>query len=169
MRSAATLRCLALGTNLALCFRSPERRCSLSEAWGLRVLPGSPCRRPRLETTGSPRFLLGPNGTAPRSLTPGGPPCLARAASRCCRRLDRGRRLPQIVRFRGSVTRPCHSLSTLRVEGYPKPRKTRFRVAATLFRVGLVTHWAHLKGFSSALCHRIPLSQASPGAPVLRS
>jgi len=33
--------------------------------------------------------------------------------------------------FRGSITRPAHSLSTLRRHGLPEPRKTRFRLLAS--------------------------------------
>lgn len=46
-----------------------------------------------------------------------------------CRRLL----LPQL---RGSITRPTHSLCTLRSSGYPTPRNTRFRLVASLVRVG---------------------------------
>lgn len=40
--------------------------------------------------------------------------------------------------FRGSIARPWHSLSTLRGEGRPSPRKTRFRLPARLCRAGFV-------------------------------
>jgi hypothetical protein len=39
--------------------------------------------------------------------------------------------------FRGSMTRPMRSLSTLHVAGHPTPRKTRSRLAACLGRTGL--------------------------------
>lgn len=52
---------------------------------------------------------------------------------------DPGRPIP----FRGSITRPSHSLSTLRnfplPAGIVRPRKTRFRLLARLYRAGLVT------------------------------
>jgi len=40
--------------------------------------------------------------------------------------------------FRGSIARLGHSLSTLRSEGRPSPRKTRFRLPARLCRAGFV-------------------------------
>ena len=51
---------------------------------------------------------------------------------------------PTMHKFRGSITRPVHSLSTLR--SFPpsaevvRPRKTRSRLVVNLGRVGLVTH-----------------------------
>src|SRR3954467_1453822 len=41
-------------------------------------------------------------------------------------------------RFRGSIARHWDSLSTLRSEGCPSPRKTRFRLLAKLCRAGFV-------------------------------
>jgi len=53
------------------------------------------------------------------------------AALRCCLPQFQKRRLPQDVKFRGSITRPTGSLSTLRgLEALSKPRKTRFRLVA---------------------------------------
>jgi len=54
---------------------------------------------------------------------------------------------PTIRMFRGSITRPAHSLSTLRHHGRPWPRKTRFRLLAKLCRAGLVTRWVPVQGF----------------------
>src|SRR3954452_23063920 len=50
-------------------------------------------------------------------------------------------------RSRGSIARPRHWLSTLRSGCHQPPRKTRFRLPARLYRVGLVTHKAPTKGF----------------------
>src|ERR1700679_683239 len=47
------------------------------------------------------------------------------------------RRLPRRI-FRGSIARHWDSLSTLRSEGHPSPRKTRFRLLAKLCRAGFV-------------------------------
>jgi len=55
----------------------------------------------------------------PCSQTPAGPRRLAQAALRWGRRAIQGRRLPQRYRFRGSITRPSHSLCTLRSGGRP--------------------------------------------------
>ena len=68
--------------------------------------------------------------------TPAGPERQAIQRPRCCLPLQTRRRLPQFG-FRGSITRPTSSLSTLRSPGYPgKPRKTRFRAVANLTRAG---------------------------------
>ena len=48
---------------------------------------------------------------------------------RCCLPLHRQRRPTQRMPFRGSITRPADLLSTLRSQGHPCPRKTRFRLA----------------------------------------
>ena len=72
--------------------------------------------------------------------------------------------------FRGSIARPSTSLSTLRRRPYEiSPRKTRFRLVASLCRAGFAPAGSHLKGFRSvSYClHRFPLSQAWPGAQSL--
>ena len=51
------------------------------------------------------------------------------------------------MKYRGSITRLLISLSTLRSDGYPSPRKTRFRLLARLYRTGLVTRRVLTKGF----------------------
>lgn len=57
-------------------------------------------------------------------------------------------RTPTIRTFRGSITRPQHSLSTLRSPGRPRsPRKTRFQLAAHLCCAGLVTRRIPMDGF----------------------
>ena len=71
-------------------------------------------------------------------------------------------------RFRGSITRPAHSLPTLHVAGHPTPRKTRFRLAATLCRAGLVTRRVPMQGFSFCFLHRHPPCPDLPGAPKTR-
>jgi len=50
-------------------------------------------------------------------------------------------------RFRGSIARHWDSLSTLRSEGSPSPRKTRFRLLAKLCRAGFVDPQGCMKGF----------------------
>jgi hypothetical protein len=73
------------------------------------------------------------------------------------------------VTFRGSVTRPARSLSTLRGSDYSDwtPRETRFPMAANLVGAGLSP--AGLLQEVSTLCfnsHRFPLLVAFPGAPT---
>jgi hypothetical protein len=50
--------------------------------------------------------------------------------------------------FRGSITQRLISLSTLRRDGRPSPRKTRFRLLARLCRAGLDTRRVPMKGFT---------------------
>jgi hypothetical protein len=52
--------------------------------------------------------------------------------------------------LRGSIARPSPGLSTLRPRGRPHRRKTRFRLPARLYRVGLVTHRIPMTGFRDA-------------------
>ena len=54
---------------------------------------------------------------------------------------------PRVSDFSGLNGRRRCWLSTLRSAAYPAPRKTRFRLLAKLYRVGLVTHKAPSKGF----------------------
>ena len=65
------------------------------------------------ETAVSPKFPGNPHMHMPRSRTPPGPPRQAVTALRCCLPSALQRRLPGTV-FRGSITRPMHSLFTLR-------------------------------------------------------
>src|SRR5271154_4730334 len=58
------------------------------------------------------------------------------------------------------MTRPWHWLSTLRPGHYWTGRKTRFRLLARLYRVGLVTHRVATKGLRRLL---ITSSPPSPG------
>ena len=57
---------------------------------------------------------------------------------------------PTTRTFRGSITRPAHSLSTLRHHGLPCQRKTRFQPLAKLCRAGLLTRWVPSQGFRNA-------------------
>jgi hypothetical protein len=51
---------------------------------------------------------------------------------------------------RDVAIKPWHSLSTLRPDGRPRGRKTRFRLLARLCRVGLIAHKVPAKGFHFA-------------------
>ena len=122
-------------TTLASVFAPSGRR---RAGRGLRGV-GVPVPEPELsvETDGSPRFPGTPRVPWPCSPTPAGPStpghCGASARSP---RLTRTR--APAKSFRGSIARPGHSLSTLRSEGRPSPRKTRFRLLARLCRAGFV-------------------------------
>src|SRR5271156_455727 len=58
------------------------------------------------------------------------------------------RRLSRVDRFRGSITRLWHLLSTLHGLDYSSTGKTRFRLPAKLCRAGLITRRVPTKGFS---------------------
>src|SRR5438477_8227 len=72
------------------------------------------------------------------------------------------RRLPQLY-FRGSITRPWHSLSTLRRVPRDTRRKTHFPLLATV-RGGIGYPQDSNERFPSCFLHLLPLSQAFPGA-----
>ena len=68
---------------------------------------------------------------------------------------------PRAVTFRGSITRPTHSLSTLRRVGYPPPRKTRFQLAANLGWAGFAPAGPTSEGF--AMLYSYVIVPPSPG------
>ena len=86
----------------------------------------------------------------PCSSTPAGPLRSATAALRCCLPPFGRRRLPRFPTFRGSITRPAHSLSTLRRVGYPTATQDSLPAAGQPYRAGLVTRWVPTKGFRSS-------------------
>ena len=67
---------------------------------------------------------------------------------------------PAMRSFRGSITRPARSLSTLRSGSYPTLRKTRFRWVANPFRAGLGTRRAPYAISRRASRPAIPSDQA---------
>jgi len=109
-----------------------------------------------VEATGPPRFLENPCGRVLLS-DPGGI-----ASARPLRRRDAAfRRFKNVgshedITFRGSITRPAHSLSTLRSPGRPGTTQDSLPAAGQLFRTGLVTRRVPMKGFR----FRFLLSQA---------
>src|ERR1700693_4098044 len=54
------------------------------------------------------------------------------------------------------MARLGHRLSTLRSAAHTAPRKTRFRLRAKLYRVGLATHRAPTKGFQGVVVTSFP-------------
>lgn len=118
---------------------------------------GLSCRFPHsglivdVETKGSLRFLGNPYVHALPFSDPGGTEhARPISACRCCLPQLLRRRLPQNLDFRGSITRPAHSLSTLRSMSHPITTQDSLPAAGQLYRVGLVTHWVPLKGFNSS-------------------
>src|SRR5436190_15562611 len=94
---------------------------------------------------GSPAFLGNPVVLLPCSTTPAGRSRVrsydAAARPPCCPR----RRLPHLV-FRGSITRPWHSLSTLRRGSRLAPTQDSLPAADQLYRTGS-TRRVPSKGF----------------------
>ena len=132
-------------------------------------------RRFRLPTmmSGSPRFLGNPCVRAPLS-DPGrvsAPDLRALPRSRCIDvafRTYEGVGLHEKDPFRGSITRLAHPLSTLRSHGCPctplRPRKTRFRLAVNLVRLGLSPSGCYVR-FPFCSPTSLPPHPGLPGAP----
>ena len=99
------------------------------------------------ETTGPPRFLENPHVHMPCSLTPVGLTHLAHDDASARPPYHHTTRAPDEWAFGAQ----SHGLCTrcLRFAGRitPPPRKTRFRLLATLYRTGLATRRVPTKGF----------------------
>ena len=116
---------------LELVYRLLRPACHDGDGQGL---PGS------RETLVIIRHVLRPRWDQARSWTK----CQLAGAAPACDN-DEGSRQ---WRFRGSIAQRLISLSTLRGDGHPSPRKTRFRLLARLCRTGLVTRRVSMKGFT---------------------
>jgi hypothetical protein len=154
----------------------PCRRASLCFAWRYHALrlsvrsrqprthdcgPGVGIRYPRPDLIawrgpGRPKFLEDPGVPTPCSSTPAGPdtPCLVGVPMLppCCQK----RRLRRVVlsRLNGTALALAVYASS---GGLPAPgRKTRFRLLARLYRVGLVTHRVPTKGFKGVVVTSSP-------------
>ena len=147
------------GTAAAPWVSFPQTQGAIAAGQGL--LTGIPNTGSSTETTGPPRFLEDPTVNVPRSSTPAESLRSATTARRCCLPPLQRRRPPQSVQFRGSITRPAHSLSTLR------------RVSClTATQDSLPDGWPAFPGGSwlpagsqrKVSGYSILLSQASPGA-----
>jgi hypothetical protein len=121
-----------------------------------------PSRKMTVETAGSLRFPGDPHVPSPCSWTPVGPkhvrPLRRVGAAPACVNGGGSREYS----FRGSITRHWDSLSTLRSEGLPSPRKTRFRLLAKLYRAGFVHPQNRYERFPSSSLFL--LSRALPDA-----
>lgn len=115
------------------------------------------------ETAGSPRFLKTPCARA-LLYDPGGTLWSGHCDLRVLSSARRTSSTPTVGCLRGSITRPIHSLSTLRRVGRPSPRKTRFRLLASFAGRGfLPPRWVPMQGFRLSKSS-ILLAQAWPGA-----
>ena len=150
----------------------PSRRVSFPSLGGttpalrfrISLRAATPAQGPGVLGAGYPNPALCRRGDDRVSQVPGEPPCehallpsdpggtkRARpiAARRCSLPRLLRRRLPRQLDFRGSMTRPAHSLCTLRSAGYPNATQHSLPAAGQLCRAGLATRWVPMKGFSS--------------------
>lgn len=91
---------------------------------------------PWWKVTGLPGSWTTPMSTCPALRPRWDKVCPASAARLYCLPQPQRRRLPPLTLFRGSITRPIDSLSTLHPDRCRPRRKTRFRLVASLYRVG---------------------------------
>jgi hypothetical protein len=95
----------------------------------------------------------------------------ANMAFQYCPCLPIGQGLQTGTKYRGSITQPLHSLSTLRAVITERLRKTRFRLVANLYRMGFVitfavtAHRVSMRSFDIKQLYIIPFSPASM-API---
>jgi hypothetical protein len=164
----AALRCLRLAIPplRPVCSQRPD-----AGPWAGELLCRFPSRACQWRRTGlsgsraplvSLRPVLGPRWDRTRQ---------AIAACRHGPRMCLRRRLPRGV-FRGSIARHWDSLSTLRSEGRPSPRKTRFRPLAELCRAGFVNPQGRDKRFqcsSHFLLSRAFLTQRHPSTSGIQT
>ena len=134
-----------------------------------------PAGSARMETTRPPRFLGDPGSHLPRSQTPAGPnaPGVYRHVGAA----------PAFVTTRAPTTSAVFGAlprgfcdRCLRFAAWVAPgisRKARFRLLATLYRMGLVTHRVTMKGFrtyiGSSPLPRLCLAQAEAARPEILS
>ena len=133
---------------------------------GLLVTPAA--LRSGSSRDGNDRDLPGswadPHVRTPCSPTPARPARQALAARQVPPPLSRTTSALSMSSFRGSITRLSHSLSTLRSAGRPAPRKTRFRLVASLCRAGFPPAGSHQKVSAASYAYTVLLPQAFPGA-----
>jgi len=103
---------------LCLSFRSPQSRAP-NRGPGVRQPVSRPANENAWRPSGSPKFLENPRVPTPCSSTPAGPAASGLTTRSARPPLCPRRRLPRQTQFRGSITRPWHSLSTLRGLGLP--------------------------------------------------
>ena len=98
------------------------------------------------EVSGSPMSPGNPNAHLPCSIPRSDFPDWLRIGS-VLPPLAPAAKAPTTCLFSRPTTRLLYSLSTLQAGVTPRLCKTRFRLVANLYRVGLITHWVALKGF----------------------
>ena len=110
---------------------------------------GCPIPALNVETTGLPGFLGNPDVDVPCSSTPAGPagPGLY-SPTDAAFRSRKGVGSRDVILFRGSITWPIHSLSTLRSRDCSRTTQDSLPAAGLLCRAGLVTRWVPLQGLA---------------------
>ena len=121
---------------------------------------GSASPRPRLlvEGIGPPRFLDNPNVSMPCSSTSAGQSAPGKHGASMQPSVASRTSAPADTLFRGSITRPADSLSTLHPARCRTRRKTRFRLVANLCRVGVSPtglHYAISAAFAAFQASRL--------------
>ena len=109
-----------------------------------------------METSGSLRFLGNPGGHCPCSSTPVGSGRLSGPRVSCLTRPPpvSTTKAPGVLYFRGSITRPLTSLSTLRRMGRPTTTQDSLLAAGPALPGGIRTRRVSAKGFGRN--YRIP-------------
>ena len=147
-------------------FRSHGGRAPILREPGL--LTGFPNRFLDVESSGPPRFLGDPSVHVPRSSTPARPRSQALAAPPVLPSAVSTASALATCSFRGSITRPAHSLSTLRSPGYPGTTQDSLPAGGLLCRARAVPAGSLMRfPLRLYLLHCFLLTQASPGAPKL--
>ena len=111
-----------------------------------------------METSGSLRFLGNPGGHCPCSSTPVGSGRLSGPRVSCLTRPPpvSTTKAPGVLYFRGSITRPLTSLSTLRRMGRPTTTQDSLLAAGPALPGGIRTRRVSAKGF------RVQVSSSFP-------
>jgi hypothetical protein len=128
---------------LRLGLRSHTRKALRLWAWG--CLPDSPLPVARRRRQDLPGSWQDPVMNVPCSSTPAEPPRSTTTALRYCLPPSRRCRLPRLLCFRGSITRPTHSLSTLRRMDCSIATQDSLPDGWPAFPGGLVARWVPTK------------------------
>ena len=152
-------------------YRAATRLARRGTASGRSSIPGlfhrGPTRSVGVETSRSPRFLGNPPVCMPRSSTPASSARQARTFSVSTRPsvFLTTSALARVV-CRGSITRPAHSLCTLRRADHSATTQHSVPAGGHPLPGGLGDPLGSAKGFRDVIIglHLFPLLQASPGA-----
>src|SRR5271165_4821229 len=111
-----------------------------------------------METSGSLRFLGNPGGHCPCSSTPVGSGRLSGPRVSCLTRPPpvSTTKAPGVLYFRGSITRPLTSLSTLRRMGRPTTTQDSLLAAGPALPGGIRTRRVSTKGFRVRVSSSLP-------------